>query len=361
MPSVIFDYTRVISALGQSPGRPHLTLSDLAKVVEAIVLCDSIFTTEDVPFEYERRGTIGRTGFFDLSKKYIYGPIFTDIFEKVPSDVDERVGIEHQRFPRLDYRELSFLKADLAILEEAKSVAVSEEFQFLSQTTFSEQGVLSTLERIRVLTSIAGDLGTPYDPISFRVPLVGLSIPGNLEAEHLRPFRRFEHGVQTYIEELIHDRLGFQFPLMLAIILRECRAGAPDDVFATALQLRSDPMLQRFRHLLDVHVTAYRDVDLGTVAKMDRVIKAELASIKAHFSGELPAEFKLSLKPSWFPLTIGWKIKPVLQHFRDRRQWLPLANLSRLSKEALLNLGSVRSKLGSVLPIELRDSPSQHK
>lgn len=140
MPSVIFDYTRVSSALGHSSGRPGLILENLSKVVEGIVLCDSIFTTESTSLESMGRTLVDGKGFCDLSKTYIYEPIFDKIFKRVPPDVDARVGRAHHRLPREDYHGGNWLAADVAVLDEAKALARGEDFQFLFRKRFFGDG-----------------------------------------------------------------------------------------------------------------------------------------------------------------------------------------------------------------------------
>jgi hypothetical protein len=357
MPSVIFDYTRVVSALGQSPELPKLTLSNLAKLVEAIVLYDVIYTTEEISTQFEHERSVGRIdtpGFFDFKKEHIYDPIFLTLFRRAPYDVtaevEDRIELSH---PRRQFGRVWVPEADIAILHEAMSMASDVDFQNLWETRPSVDAIFHTLGRIRTLTGIAGQLGVPYDPIASRIPLIERTIPGNLTKMQLGPYRQFERDLEAYITHLIQDRLGIEFPLMLAIVLRECRAGSPDDIFANALQLRSDPIFIRFREILAEHMTAYIALDLQALAKTDRLVRSEIGQLKSRLSGELPSEFKLTLKPGLFPLAGGWEVKTAIQRWRDRHERLPIVNLSRLAEKTLRSLGTLKEKIRSVLPLEV--------
>ena len=355
MPSVLFDYTRVISALGQTPERPQLVLSNLAKVIEGLVLYDMIYTTEQIPHQFMTERLIGspkQPGYFDFEKDYIYQPIFAEVFRTIPPEVHDTLGGLYLQ-PRIEYHGRSILEADLAILDKAMSMVSRDSFQNLWETEPTELEVAYTLERIRTLTTLAGELGVPYDPLSCRIPLLDLSIPGNLSRSHLEPYRLFESDVRIYLKQLLGDRLGFEFPLMLAIVLRECRPGSPDDIFANALQLRSDPIFVRFREFLDEYLVAYQALDMATLAKTDRVLKNETNRLKSRLSSELQSELKLTLKPGWFPISGGWEFKTILQRFRDRKQRIPIANLACLTEETLRSLGAFKDKIEAILPLEL--------
>lgn len=81
MARVLFDFTRITSALGQIPQKPHLFLVDLARLIEAIVLYEEVLTT--VPTQVFRRELTNRSP-FDFTKTHVYETLFHDILKDIP-------------------------------------------------------------------------------------------------------------------------------------------------------------------------------------------------------------------------------------------------------------------------------------
>jgi hypothetical protein len=356
MAGVVFDHTRVISALGQassqSPPKPHLVLWDLAKMVEAIVLYESIWGTEQIDLQYEKGWLRQQKSFFDLGRSYIYDPIFLNVFKRPLLESTKAADEWDQSLPRSEFRGRSVLTADLAVFPEVALLASEDDFQFLHETRLSDDLIFLSLERIRVLNRLASHLGVPYDPALFRVPLAKRIAPGNITEMHLHAYRKFERDVHEYLEDLCGGA-AIKIPLMLAIVLREVSPGCPDDIFANALQLRGDPLILRLREILNEHLVARQTLNLGVIAKTSRILKDEMDRARARLSGVIAPSLELTLKPGLFPIDLGFDVKRILQRLRDRDQYPALTNLSRLTEETMRVWLSMKEKIESILPIEV--------
>jgi hypothetical protein len=161
--------------------------------------------------------------------------------------------------------------------------------------------------------------------------------------------------VHSYLEEICGPMV-IPIPLMLAIVLNECRPGSPDDVFACAVQLRNDPLVVRLREILHDYSTAHQELRLDAMARLNRILKEEFEQMVARFSGDIPSALQLELKPSWFPLEFSFDLRKTLKRLKDRDVYPALANLARLSLDTLRNLPTLRNKIERVLSVRLPGS-----
>ncbi len=175
MSSVIFDYTRIISAFRMpsepryTSGETHLFLYDLIKFIEAIVLYDSILTTvniRDIVLDWEKK-TKKPEGLFDLSKE-MYKEIFTSIVKQCPKNMDSKIdelrsNLEKTREPYCS-SEYRFYYADIASLPEIRKI-LSSDFQWLNETKYdvaNDVYILNSMVRVRTLLTMASIMNIPY-------------------------------------------------------------------------------------------------------------------------------------------------------------------------------------------------------
>lgn len=362
MGDVLFDYTRVMSALGRrkatEPERAHLFLWDLAKCVEAIVLYDHIHTTEFLKGGRSSSPDAARSR-FDLSKPQ-YDAIFDEVFCDNAGAGHPEVGgfLAQLDLERREYGPRRFAYGpDIDLLPELRREVDVNSFQYLGGYVYQSDdfGLLQSMARVRMLLTVSSVIGAPYDPVAFREPLVRRMTPGNLQVERLQSYRRFETDLRSYLSGLTNRDSILRVPLFFALAIRESRTGFPDDIFKVALQLRKEKKIGALRTLLDDVNRARLDGDVELVARVNRIVQEQLEAFSRDLSGKLSWPMSVELKLGWLPLEISLDVQSLIQRFKDRKIYPAFAHLRKLTKRSLIPLTDLANETRRVLDVVISE------
>jgi len=298
MAKVLFDFTRIVSIFGNYPNKDLLFIYDLSKFIEAIILYDSIILSEPPLSVYDKNQIFGK-GLFDLKKKQ-YNLIFRTILKEYPRTIDNEIS-EFINKMRKDMKKFKnsrfyFSTQDIASLPDVKNKIIKSNFQFLDKQELSDENILSSMSRVRILHFVASLLQVAYDPILFRTPIACELPPVNINEVYIGPYKKFEKKVYEYLREICGEIPFVRIPLMFNIVLRECRTNEPDDLFKIALQLREDPMISKFRKVFDNYLTAQNKIDVPKMAQAGHLLNEQAKLLCNELSG-----FQYSTLPDYRP------------------------------------------------------------
>ena len=366
MTAILFDYSRVLTACQRTgPNeefRPHLFLWDLAKVIEGLVLYDKIYTTEWAYLDYQNWAKDSKQTLFDFSKNY-YNEIFAEVFQDNAGGKAEHMSqlepfFEELRLNRRELGEYSYYAPDIDLLPTMRERVEPATFQFLGGHSISRgspTAILESMQRTRVLLATGSVMSVPYDPVTYREPIVRYLTPGGGGSAQMEFFREFETSIQEYLASLSHHGSTFQLPLFFLIALREAKSGAPDDIFKVALELRRHPKIIRLRGLMDELSLARAAGDIKKVAQAHRVVDLTVEEFCDAVSGKVRWPIDITLKFGLLPFDVGLSVEKIVQRIRDRALYPAFAHIRRLCFDSLLPLAKAEAESQRVLGVAIRE------
>lgn len=297
MAVTLTDFARIRNSLGV--GGAAVDLSELSRLVETVALSDRLMVIEPVGSRYDAEWCRERGQVFDLGRRHIYESFFHQLLQEPPWEVASEIAQEADR--RRQER------SDDCVLPELRSLRSLAEGAALRESGLGDDEALDVLERVRVMVMLAAKTRSVYDPASVEAGLAGLLIPFDVSPANLGEYRQYESTLREYLRGASVRSLTIRMPLLLGVVLRECRAGCPDDVMSLTLQLRETPELVRMRFALGEYAVALYSLDEKRMAKCARKVREEVKAARERLVSTETSAVTYVLKPlRW---EVGWSVE----------------------------------------------------
>lgn len=296
MAVTLTDFSRIQSSLGI--GGAEVDLSELSRLVEAAAFAERLMSIEPLSSRYDAEWSRERGSVFDLGRRHIYQRFFHELILEPPWEQASEIAQEADR--------RRHEAADESVLPELRSLRSLAEGAALRDSGLSDAQALEVLERVRVMVMLAAKTKAVYDPASVEAGIAGLLIPFDVTPASLGEYRQYESTLREHLRGASVRSLTIRLPLLLGVVLRECRTACPDDVMSLTLQLRDTPEIVRMRFALSEYAGSIYSLDEKRMAKCARKVRDEVRAAREKLLSTETSAATYILKPlRW---ETGWPV-----------------------------------------------------